>query len=457
MAMVAVMGAPVGAAVWVAIRIENGLDARTRPGRGPAGGRRCTSGMTAGSRAADPRLTPPAARSGITPGTPRQTAQLDGLSLRYRTARAGQLDRPRARRLTTAPPAGLPGHPRRDGLGGAHRKRRRLVLAICCMSLFIVGLDVTIVNVALPTIQQDFHASLSGLQWIMDGYTLVLAWFLMLAGSTADRLGRRRIFRTGLLLFTLGSLLCSLAPGWAGWSRSDPAGARRSMLNPVAMSIITNTFTDPKERARAIGVWGAVFGVHGARPGPRRHPGHRGRLARDLLGQHPGRHRRAGADQAVRAGVQGAAGAPVRPGRPGPGHRGPRLRTSGIIEGPRRGWGLPLIIGLLRPVAAARCATVRTRRAARAADRPALLPHAAVLRRDRDRGVRVPALGGFLFLNALYLQDVRGYTALHAGLLTLPMAAANLVSAPLSGRLVGSRGPRLPLVGASSRTWSRRC
>src|SRR6185312_6751968 len=141
-------------------------------------------------------------------------------------------------------------------------KRRQLVLAICCMSLFIVGLDVTIVNVALPTIQQDFHAPLAGLQWIMDAYTLVLASFLMLAGSTADRLGRRRIFRAGLLLFTLGSLLCSLAPG-LGWLVAARVlqAVGGSMLNPVAMSIVTNTFTEPRERARAIGVWSAVFGL----------------------------------------------------------------------------------------------------------------------------------------------------------------------------------------------------
>ena len=114
-------------------------------------------------------------------------------------------------------------------------QRRKLVLAICCMSLFIVGLDVTIVNVALPTISTDFHAQLTDLQWIMDAYTLVLAAFLILAGSTADRLGRRRIFRTGLLLFTLGSLMCSLAPslGWLIAARVVQA-LGGTMLNPVA-------------------------------------------------------------------------------------------------------------------------------------------------------------------------------------------------------------------------------
>src|SRR5689334_12749454 len=84
--------------------------------------------------------------------------------------------------------------------------RRYLVLAICCMSLFIVGLDVTIVNVALPTIRTDLDASVAQLQWVIDAYTLVLASLLMLAGSTADRVGRAKTFKTGLALFTLGSL-----------------------------------------------------------------------------------------------------------------------------------------------------------------------------------------------------------------------------------------------------------
>ena len=102
------------------------------------------------------------------------------------------------------------------GPEGLSRRRRWLVLAICCMSLFIAGLDSTIVNVALPSIQRDLHAPVSGLQWTVDAYTLVLASFLILSGSTADRVGRRRIFQAGLVLFTLGSLLCSLAPA-LGW------------------------------------------------------------------------------------------------------------------------------------------------------------------------------------------------------------------------------------------------
>ena len=85
------------------------------------------------------------------------------------------------------------------------------------MSLLIVAMDNTIVNVALPSIRRDLHSSLSGLQWTIDAYTIVLASLLLLSGSTADRLGRRRVFQAGLLLFVAGSLLCSLAPSLAQW------------------------------------------------------------------------------------------------------------------------------------------------------------------------------------------------------------------------------------------------
>src|SRR6476469_2092607 len=100
--------------------------------------------------------------------------------------------------------------------GAATRTRPRLVLAICCMSLLIVGMDVTIVNVALPSIRSDLGASVSSLQWATAAYTVVLASTLMLGGSIADRIGRVRVFQFGLAMFTLASLACSLAPG-IGW------------------------------------------------------------------------------------------------------------------------------------------------------------------------------------------------------------------------------------------------
>src|SRR5881398_414975 len=151
----------------------------------------------------------------------------------------------------------------RPTAGPASTRRARLgVLAICCMSIFVVSLDNTIVNVALPSIRRELGASVSQLQWIVDAYTVVLASLLVLAGSVADRVGRARVFSLGLALFTLGSVLCSAAPSssWLIAFRAVQA-LGGSMLNPVAMSIIRNTFTDARERVQAIGIWGAVVGL----------------------------------------------------------------------------------------------------------------------------------------------------------------------------------------------------
>src|SRR5947209_12609173 len=136
------------------------------------------------------------------------------------------------------------------------------ILAICCLSIFVVSLDNTIVNVALPSIRRDLHASVSQLQWTVAAYTVVLASLLIFSGSIADRIGRARVFSAGLILFALGSLLCSAAPsaGWLVAFRMVQA-VGGSMLNPVAMSIIRNTFEDDRERAQAIGIWGAVVGL----------------------------------------------------------------------------------------------------------------------------------------------------------------------------------------------------
>src|SRR5262245_11935707 len=150
----------------------------------------------------------------------------------------------------------------RSTTGELSPRRKLLVLAICCASVIVVVMDISIVNVALPAIRQDLSASVSGLQWTVDAYTLVLAGFLVLAGSTADRVGRRRIFQVGPATFGLGSLLCSLGAG-DGWLIAARAvqACGGTMLNPVAMAIVANTFTDRAERARAIGVFGSVSGL----------------------------------------------------------------------------------------------------------------------------------------------------------------------------------------------------
>ena len=132
-------------------------------------------------------------------------------------------------------------------------RRRMLVLAICCSSLFIVGLDVTIVNLALPSIRDDLGSSLSGLQWVIDAYTLVLASLLMLGGSTGDRIGRRRTFQAGLVLFGAGSLLCSLASttGWLSRSARCRRSAARCSTRSRCRSSPTSSPTGPSGHGRS--------------------------------------------------------------------------------------------------------------------------------------------------------------------------------------------------------------
>jgi len=113
------------------------------------------------------------------------------------------------------------------------RRGRLLVLAICCASIIVVVMDISIVNVALPDVRHDLRASPAGLQWTIDAYTLVLASFLVLAGSLADRFGRRRVFLLGLTIFGLGSLFCALAPGHRLAGRGPgAAGDRRHDAQP---------------------------------------------------------------------------------------------------------------------------------------------------------------------------------------------------------------------------------
>ncbi|MEU6947198.1 MFS transporter [Streptomyces sp. NPDC046316] len=324
------------------------------------------------------------------------------------------------------------------------RDRKRVVLAICCMSLLIVSLDNTVLNVALPAMQRDLHASVSGLQWTIDAYTLVLASLLMFAGSTADRIGRRKVFVTGLVLFTLGSLLCSLAPSLETlvvFRMIQAVGG--SMLNPVAMSIITNTFTEPAARARAIGLWGGVVGVSMA-AGPVV-----GGLLVDSVGW------RAVFWINLPVGLAALlltlryvpeSKAP-RPRRPDP--VGQLLvaaflgsLTYAIIESsmPFAGVALASLAGLLLYEPRRREPLIDLR-----FFRSAPFSGATII-----AVCAFAALGGFLFLNTLYLQNVRGLSALDAGLYMLPMASMTLVFAPLSGRLVGARGPRLPLLIAGT-------
>ena len=134
-----------------------------------------------------------------------------------------------------------------------------IVLVLVCLAQFMVVLDATIVNVALPSIQTDLDLSDSSLQWIINAYTLVFGGFLLLGGRLGDLLGRKRLFLIGLVIFTGASLLDGLATG-----ESMLIGARAlqglgaALIAPAALSIITTTFEEGAERARALGVWAAI-------------------------------------------------------------------------------------------------------------------------------------------------------------------------------------------------------
>lgn len=331
------------------------------------------------------------------------------------------------------------------------RRRRVLVLTICCASILVVVMDISIVNVALPAIRRDLHTSVSGLQWSVDAYTLVLASFLVLAGSTADRVGRRRVFQVGLATFGLGSLLCGLAPsiGWLIGARALQA-VGGTMLNPVAMAIVATTFPDPAERARAIGVFSSTTGLSLAL-GPIL-----GGALIDSLGWH----------SIFWINVPIVVVALVCTALFVPESRAARARrfdpvgqalvilvlsslVYAIIESRSLGWTSPVILGLL--AAAALGALGILGYELRRVD-PLL--ELRLFRSVAFSSAILIALfamcgfSAFLFLTTQYLQDVRGMSALRAGLSLLPVGVLVVVLSPLTGRLVGSRGPRLPLVNA---------
>jgi EmrB/QacA subfamily drug resistance transporter len=337
-------------------------------------------------------------------------------------------------------------------------RRRLLVLGICCLSLFIVGLDNTIVIVALPAISKGLDASVSGLQWVVDGYTMVLASLVMSAGATADRFGRRQVFRTGLMVFTASSALCSVAPG-LGWLIAFRVlqAIGGSMLNPVAVSIISSVFKGRAERAWAIGVWITMFGVSMAL-GPV--------LGGILTGT-------VGWRSIFWVNVPVGLVAIVLVSRFIPESRaGVQRRLDlvaqvlvivmlgslvyAIIEGARTDWREPAIRALfgLAGVTVVALVLWELRRKDPLID-PRCFRSLPVTGAVLTGICSFGALGGFLFLSTIYLQDARGLSALHAGLHMLPAAATMAICPLLAAWLVAKRGLRVPLtVGGVALTLS---
>ncbi len=327
-------------------------------------------------------------------------------------------------------------------------RRRWTVLAICASAMFLVGLDTTIVNVALPQIGKGLDADTRGLEWVVNAYTVTLASLLITSGALADRIGRRRIFLTGLILFGAATLACAVAPTLGTLIAARVVqGAGASMLSPVALAIVVNTMPDPAERAKAIGVWASVFGLSMA-VGPVT-----GGMLIAVAGW-----------RAVFWGtVPLVLVAIVAVRMYVPESRGQRARQVDVpgqvllamflgaaiwvlVQGPVIGWGsLPAVAGYIVTVSAfAGFISVELRRAEPLMD-------LGLFRRPNFTGAVVGAVAVFVALNVtlllstLYFQQVRGWAPLNAGAIVLPLATGAALCAPLSGMLVSRIGPRIPL------------
>ncbi|MDA4106263.1 MFS transporter [Mycolicibacterium holsaticum] len=332
-------------------------------------------------------------------------------------------------------------------------RRKAIILVSCCLSLLIVSMDATIVNVAIPSIRADFNASASHLQWVIDIYTLVLASLLLLSGAAADRFGRRRTFQLGLTVFALASLLCSIAP-----SIETLIAARLlqaiggSMMNPVAMSIITQVFTERVERARAIGIWGGVVGISMAL----------GPIVGGALIEFVGWR------SVFWINLPICALAIVLTAVFVPESKSLTMRDLDpigqglgmvflfgvvyvLIEGPVMGWtdGRTIAVLVAATLSFAGFLVYEGRRRDPFVDlrffRSIPFTSATVI-----AVCAFAAWGAFLFMMSLYLQDERGFSALHTGLIYLPIALGALLFSPLSGRMVGRFGSRPSLLIAGT-------
>ncbi len=340
--------------------------------------------------------------------------------------------------------------------------RRWWILAILSLSLLVISLDNTILNVALPSIEESLGASSSQLQWIVDSYILVFAGLLLTAGSLGDRFGRKRSLVLGLVVFGAGSALSALASSSSELIASRALmGVGGAFIMPTTLSILTHVFP-PSERPKAIGIWAAVMGL-GVAIGP---------VAGGWLLEHfdwtsvflvnlP----------IVVVGIAGALAiipesrnpeeAKLDPVGAGLSIAGLAAVVWAIIEAPEQGWTHPLVLavagaGVLLLGAFARWEL----------HNPAPMLDVRLFRNGAFAGASAAiglvsfALFGSIFFLTQYLQGVLGYTALEAGIRTLPVAVGLILAAPLSQKLAQRFGARpvvtagLTIVGAALATMS---
>ncbi|MGW5860669.1 MFS transporter [Streptomyces sp. NPDC055239] len=344
--------------------------------------------------------------------------------------------------MTSSAPTPLAVSPPSAARGGS-----AVVLGAALLGFFLISLDALIVTVALPDIGRSLGTGMSGLQWVVDGYTLMFAALMLSAGALSDRIGARRAFGAGLVLFALASAACGLAPGLGVLVAARLVqGAAAAVMMPASLALVRQNFPDQAQRARAIAIW-TVGGAVAVAAGPvlggalTASVGWRwiffvnlpaGVLALALLTRVPASPR-----LPARLDLVGQVTAVLAMGG----------LTYGVIEGGAEGFGRPAVVASL--LVAGACAIGFLAAQARGAS--PMLPLALF----RSRVVAVSLLVGFMlnatyyggvFVFSLYLQQERGQSALHAGLMFIPMTAlvavVNLGSAKLAARF----GPRLPIV-----------
>src|SRR4051794_36477499 len=347
--------------------------------------------------------------------------------------------------------------------------RRWWTLGVLCLSLLVIGLDNTILNVALPTLARDLDASSSQLQWIVDAYMLVFAGVLLTAGALGDRFGRKRALTFGLMVFGAGSIASALSAS-AGMLIASRGlmGIGGAFIMPSTLSILTATFRDPAERAKAIGVWAGVSGL-GIAIGP---------VTGGWLIQHANWHWIfiVNVPFVLLALAAGRFFVPESrdPAAPRLDLRGFALSSAGltalvwaIIEAPDRGWTDPAVLGALTGAALVLAALVAWElRAAAPGPRgggapargalgaggpraPAPMLGVRLFRKPRFSAASVAislaffALFGLIFFLPQFLQSILGYDALEAGLRTMPVAGGLILGGPASAKLASRVGTKI--------------
>ncbi|MFF8592404.1 MFS transporter [Streptomyces sp. NPDC015220] len=350
--------------------------------------------------------------------------------------------------MTFAGPAGADGPEPADESAPEPGRRSPAPLLAVCAGYFMVILDVTIINVAVPVIGRELSASLTGIQWITDGYTLAFAGFLMTGGALGDRLGNRRIFCSGVVVFTASSAGCALAPDALFLVAARVVeGIGAALIVPGSLALLQQAYPDPATRARAFGLWGSMAGT-AASAGPLlggllvstvgwrwvfliNLPVGVACLVLTLRQVAPSPRDTA---RALDRPAQCAVVATVA------------LLTAALNEAGRRGWTDPVVLtGLALAAAAAAVFVLRERLAASPA-----LPLGLLRSRAMSGGAAIGLLFnlgfyGMVFTASLDFQRRRGLSALETGAALFPAVAMTMFASALSGRLTRRTGDR-PLV-----------